>query len=109
MNPSPNPGWRPTVEGMTPADRDHYARITTLRGSVVTIPNLTEQQAQAIADQHGPAERPALTADKKKTTCSRCQGAGGWEEEVRTKSSGGSEVVTKKWVNCRPCGGTGQV
>lgn len=97
-----------TVRGMT---ADHYAQITTPRGSTVVFPDLTTQQATDIAEQYGsPSEFPKpLTASSEKTTCERCDGAGGWEETVETKSKHGSTVITMKWVNCRPCGGTGRL
>lgn len=95
---------------MPPTERDHFATITTPRGSVVHFPFLTEEQAQDIADQYGPTAEPApQVVVGEKRTCSRCHGAGGWNENVTVKTPSGGEVVTQKWVNCRPCGGTGQV
>lgn len=93
--------------------RDHFAEIITPRGSRVFLQNLTEGHAAAIAAQFAEPEvsrSESVTEWAEETkTCERCQGAGGWHENVETKTSGGGTVVTKKWVNCRPCGGTGQV
>lgn len=92
--------------------RDHFAELTTPRGSKVVLQGLTEAHAAAVAAQFAEpdANRDAATEWAGKTkTCGRCQGAGGWHENVETKTAGGGTVVTKKWVNCRPCGGTGQV
>lgn len=110
---SPNP-WQAlrapsTVTGMA---ADHYAQIVTPRGSTVVFPNLDEQDAERIAAEYGPPSEfpvahPVEAAEKR--PCGRCGGAGGWEETVETTSKSGSKVVTKKWVNCRPCGGTGSV
>jgi hypothetical protein len=90
---------------------DHYASITTLRGSVVTIPNLTEEQAAGVAARYGPpAERvPPAEASESTKQCGRCSGAGGWNEPVEVETGSGGKVVTQKWVNCRSCGGTGRV
>jgi hypothetical protein len=92
-------------------DRDHFAILTTLRGSVVSLPNLTEDQADAVAAQYGPpAERvPPAEASESTKQCGRCSGAGGWNEPVEVETGSGGKVVTQKWVNCRPCGGTGRV
>ena len=90
--------------------RDHFADITTPRGSRVYLSNLTEAQAAAVAAQFAPEEVQAPAGWMGKTkTCGQCQGAGGWEETVETKTGSGGTVVTKKRVSCRPCGGTGQV
>jgi hypothetical protein len=92
-------------------NRDHFAAITTPRGSVVSLPFLTQEEAAEVADQFEPPAEPVtpIEAGKETQQCSRCNGAGGWNEEVRTKTGKGGEVVTQKWVNCRPCGGTGRV
>lgn len=93
--------------------RDHFAEITTPRGSKVVLQGLTEAHAATIAAQFA---EPNVGHDEGMTewagntkTCERCQGAGGWNERVETKTAGGGTVVTQRWVNCRPCGGTGQV
>ncbi|MER7063910.1 hypothetical protein [Streptomyces albidoflavus] len=101
-----------TVGGMGAPERDYHATITTPRGSVVVMPFLTEQEADDVARQYGPTSEPPAVqeaAKGEKQSCSRCGGSGGWNEEVRTTTPSGSVVVTKKWVNCRQCGGTGQV
>jgi DnaJ-class molecular chaperone len=97
---------------MEPTERDHFATISTPRGSVVNFPFLTAEQAQDVADQYGPTAQPAPRPEAAKgesQTCGRCQGAGGWYENVTVKTPSGGEVVTQKWVNCRPCRGTGQI
>ncbi len=98
---------------MTPrrADEDHFAAYTTPLGSTVTLPFLTEQQAAEIAEQMAPSVPPARpdAAAGETTTCGQCQGAGGWHEKVEVKTPSGGTVITQKWVNCRPCGGTGQL
>lgn len=93
--------------------RDHFAEITTPRGSHVFLQGLTEAEASAVAAQFA---EPEVSKEESVTewagstkTCERCQGAGGWNEKVETKTPGGGTVVTQKWVNCRPCRGTGQV
>jgi DnaJ-class molecular chaperone len=89
---------------------EHYAHITTPRGSVVSFTGTAEQMA-AVTDAYGPpAEAPDRAGgDDQKRPCSRCNGAGGWYETVKVPTPSGGEVVTQKWVNCRPCGGTGKV
>lgn len=89
---------------------DHFASITTPKGSVVTIPGLTEEQADDIAAQYGPIAEPVAPVESSgdEERCGRCSGAGGWFEEVKVTTPSGGEVVTRKWVNCRPCGGTGK-
>ncbi|MEU8152004.1 hypothetical protein [Nonomuraea sp. NPDC048901] len=92
--------------------RDHFADITTPRGSHVFLQGLTEAQAAAVTAQFAQPDAPEDAtvnewADKKQ--CDRCQGAGGWHETVETPTAGGGTVVTKKWVNCRPCKGSGEV
>lgn len=101
-----DPAYPPRV---TP-DAEHYVSHTTLRGSVITITGLTEKQA-ADATSALTSDRPVARpeAGTETQTCSRCQGAGGWMETVVVKTSSGGTVTTQKWVNCRPCGGTGQV
>lgn len=98
---------------MDPTDRDHFATITTPRGSVVTMPFLTEQQAATIADQYGPpAEplpQPVEAATGEKASCRNCGGKGHWYEPVEVDTPSGGKVTTQKKVNCRPCGGTGEV
>lgn len=70
----------------------------------------TAEQMDAIAQQYGPSSAPVPRPDTAAgRTCSKCRGAGGWYETVRVKTPSGGEVVTQKWVNCRPCGGTGKV
>ncbi|MFF0864137.1 hypothetical protein ACFYUV_20430 [Nonomuraea sp. NPDC003560] len=75
------------------------------------IPNLTAEQAQGVADQYGPPAdpipRPVESADTK--DCGRCGGQGYWYETVEVTTPSGGTVTTQKRVNCRPCGGTGQV
>ncbi|MFD9950794.1 hypothetical protein ACFWYW_58530 [Nonomuraea sp. NPDC059023] len=106
-------GWQnaihpPTVGHMDLTGRDHHATITTPRGSKVVMPFLTEEEAADIAEQYGPpSELPQPQTAAKGDPCGQCGGAGGWETTVETKSKDGSVVITKKWVNCRPCGGTG--
>ena len=94
-------------------DRDHFARIVTPHGSVVEIRNLTEGQAAHIEGQFaGEVDTPLpVSPDElaETATCGRCQGAGGWNEPVEVTTPSGGKVVTQKWVNCRPCGGTGRV
>ncbi len=86
---------------------DYFVTYTTPRGSVITLPFLSEQQKNAVvaALHPGPA-RELTTRDNE--TCNQCQGAGGWHEVVEFKTSSGATVTTRKWVNCRRCGGTGQ-
>lgn len=90
---------------------EHFAQITTPRGSIVHFTG-TAQQMNAIREQYGPvAEPPAAPADAasgNQKQCGQCQGKGGWYETVKVKTPSGGEVVTQKWVNCRPCGGTGK-
>lgn len=88
---------------------DHFVSYTTPRGSVVVLPFLTEAQRDAAAAAFRTEPVQPQQADGERTTCSRCNGAGGWNETVRVKTPSGGEVVTQKWVNCRQCGGTGQV
>jgi hypothetical protein len=90
---------------------DHYAEITTPRGSVVSFTG-TADEMNAVADQYGaPSEFPRAGSggEDQKKPCGKCNGAGGWNETVKVKTPSGGEVVTQKWVNCRPCGGTGKV
>lgn len=111
----------PTVNGMS---ADNFVSYTTPRrttptgavvgGSTVVLPNLTaEQQAAAVhaleRDGQTEAATPQEAAKGETTSCGKCGGAGGWNEPVETKTGGGGTVVTQKWVNCRPCGGSGQV
>jgi hypothetical protein len=93
------------------SSHDHFASITTLRGSVVTVPFLTEEQASGVAAQYGPpAERvPLAEASDATRQCGRCSGAGGWAENVEVDTPSGGKIATQRWVNCRPCGGTGRV
>jgi hypothetical protein len=78
---------------------------------VVSLLGLTQEEAEAVANQFEPPAEPAtpIEAGKETQQCGRCSGAGGWNEEVRIKTGKGGEVVTQRWVNCRPCGGTGRV
>lgn len=87
-------------------DTDHFARIVSPRGSVVTIPYLSEEQAADVAAQYGPVAEPVApsAASEDEGVCGSCNGAGGWFEEVKVKTPSGGEVVTQKWVNCRACG-----
>jgi hypothetical protein len=93
------------------SSHDHFASITTLRGSVVTIPNLTEEQAAEVAARYGPPVEytPPAEASDDTQQCDRCDGAGGWNEPVEVETGSGGKVVTQKWVNCRPCGSSGRV
>lgn len=98
--------------GMDPTERDHFATITTPSGSVVSMPFLTEQQAADIADQYGPPVQPLpprTEAANDTQPCRRCDGNGYWYETVEVETPSGGKVTTQKRVNCRPCGGTGQV
>ncbi|MEV5411032.1 hypothetical protein AB0K60_19580 [Thermopolyspora sp. NPDC052614] len=89
--------------------RDHFAAITTPRGSVVTLTGLTPDEAAAVASQAA-SDRPAVRAEGEGTTkCDNCGGKGGWLEKVETKTPSGSTVVTERWVQCRPCKGMGTV
>ncbi|MGP3917710.1 hypothetical protein [Nonomuraea sp. 10N515B] len=99
---------------MDPTERDHFATITTPRGSTVHFPFLTQDEARDIAEQYGPTADPApkIDAAKEETPkqlCGQCRGAGGWYEDVKVKTPSGGEVVTRKWVGCRPCGGSGRL
>ncbi len=107
--------WHPdaprrTVDHMTTPDRDRHATITTPRGSVVTIPFLTPDEAAQIADAYGPAPdplpQPATAEDTQ--PCGQCNGNGHWYENVEVTTPSGGKVVTQKRVNCRACGGTGR-
>lgn len=93
--------------------RDHFAEITTPRGSRVFLQGLTEAQAAIIAAQFAEPEAQQDSAVTEwageKKRCDNCQGAGRWEETVETKTAGGGTVVTKRWVTCRPCRGSGEV
>jgi hypothetical protein len=97
--------------GFPSDDADHFVTYTTPRGSTVTLPNLTETQRDAAvaALDPGPVLTEAAGKPAEKQTCGRCGGAGGWHETVTTKTGSGGTVTTQKWVNCRPCGGSGQV
>lgn len=84
-----------------------FARITSAKGSVVTIPFLTDEQADDVAAQYGPVAEPvppSAASDDQEESCRQCGGQGGWYEDVKVTTPSGGEVVTKKWVNCRPCG-----
>ncbi|MET8985782.1 hypothetical protein ABZW49_10075 [Nonomuraea wenchangensis] len=97
---------------MSPTDRDHFATLTTPSGSVVHFPNLTGPQADGIAEQYGPPAEPLPLRTESAgdvQQCKRCQGQGYWYETVEVTSPEGSKVTTQKRVNCRPCGGTGQI
>lgn len=98
--------------GLPPDDADHFVTYTTPRGSSVTLPNLTAEQRDAALAALDPGPALAETAAKEPAqtqTCGQCQGAGGWHETVTTKTASGGTVTTQKWVNCRKCGGSGQV
>ncbi|MFF0867611.1 hypothetical protein ACFYUV_38020 [Nonomuraea sp. NPDC003560] len=93
-------------------ERDRFASIITPAGSVVTLPFLTEQQAQGVAAQYGPLAESLprhVQGAAEEKDCSRCQGQGSWEETVEVKTPSGGTVTTRRRVNCRPCGGTGKV
>jgi len=97
---------------MDPTERDHFATITTPAGSVVHLPFLTGQEAQAVADQYGPPADPLPTREEAgadKQPCKRCDGNGYWYETVEVDTPSGGKVTTQKRVNCRACGGTGQI
>jgi hypothetical protein len=98
---------------MDNTERDHFATITTPAGSVVTVPFLTEQQAEKVAEQYGPPAEPLpqpVEAAKGETeSCGNCGGNGYWYESVEVETPSGGKVVTNRRVNCRPCGGTGKV
>ena len=79
MNNRPHHPQRPTVRDMSPTDRDHFAAVTTPRGSVVSIPFLTAEQAADVADQFGPPAEPVAPIEAAKET-QQCSGAGGWNE-----------------------------
>lgn len=70
--------------------------LTTPRGSKVSLPGLSPAQADAV-EAALRSDTPAVVEAAK----------GGWTEKVETKTKGGGTVVTDKWVNCRPCNGTG--
>lgn len=93
---------------MTP-DADHFVSYTTPRGSVVTLPGLTEEQRDAAVATltTEPVEAPQTAAET--TQCGKCGGQGYWMERRETKTATGGTVVTYVRVNCRPCGGSGQV
>lgn len=89
--------------------RDHFAAITTPRGSVVTLTGLTQDEAATIA-RNAASDRPAERAEGEGATqCGNCQGKGGWTEKVETTTPSGTTVVTEKWVSCRPCKGMGTI
>lgn len=88
-------------------ENDHFVTYTTPRGSVITVPFLTEQQRNAVIAALHPGPEGGLTGVDSET-CNRCQGVGGWHEVVEFKTSTGATVVTRKWVNCHQCGGTGE-
>jgi hypothetical protein len=93
-------------------NRDHFAAITTLRGSVVSIPFLTEDEAAEVAEQYGPPAEPIapIEAGKGDTQqCGQCNGMGYWTEMVEMDTPSGGKITTEKRVNCRRCGGTGRV
>jgi len=95
---------------MTPDAPDHFVSYETSRGSTVVLTGLTEAQrdeAAAALTPDPPAVRPVTAAGTK--ACGQCSGAGGWYESVTVKTGSGGTVTTQKWVNCRPCGGSGQV
>ncbi|MFI6318480.1 hypothetical protein ACIBG8_13220 [Nonomuraea sp. NPDC050556] len=94
------------------AEADHFVQYTTPRGSVVVMPNLTAAQRDEIAATFSPGDTPtpaSLEGKGESQSCGQCGGAGYWMETVTTVTPSGSEVTTQKRVNCRQCGGTGQV
>lgn len=91
---------------------DHFAQITTPRGSVAILHGLTEQEAATIARDAAsdrPVARPERASDGGTRLCTNCGGKGGYLEKVETTTAGGSTVVTERWVRCRPCKGNGTV
>lgn len=97
---------------MDPTERDHFATITTPAGSVVNFPFLTAQEADGIAQQYGPPTGPLpprVEAAKDQQSCGRCDGNGYWYEDVEVETPSGGKVTTQKRVNCRTCGGTGEL
>jgi ribosomal protein L34E len=86
---------------------DHFAQITTPRGSVAILHGLTEQEAATVA-RAATSDRPVERAQGEGTTqCGNCAGKGGWMEKVETKTPSGTTVITERWVPCRPCKGMG--
>jgi len=87
--------------------RDYFAQITTPYGSVVALTRLTRQEAAAIA-RVAVSDRPVVdrTEDEDRE-CPSCGGRGGRLEKIGTRAPGRSIVITDRWVNCRPCAGTG--
>ncbi|MGW4663162.1 hypothetical protein [Streptosporangium sandarakinum] len=96
---------------MTTPDALETVSVTTPRGSTVVLPYLTAEQRDATVaaltepGDHPPVPHPGPIAAG---ACSRCGGAGGWNEQKKQKTGSGGEVVVNVWVRCRPCGGTGQ-
>lgn len=90
-------------------DADYHVTYTTPRGSTVVLPFLTKEQRDAAVESlsGGDVTPPEFAGETK--TCGQCSGAGGWYETVTVKTPSGGTITTQKWVNCRPCGGTGQV
>lgn len=80
--------------------------LTTPRGSKVSLPGLSPAQADAV-EAALRSDTSAVVEAAKGDPCDSCGGKGGWTEKVETKTKGGGTVVTDKWVNCRPCNGTG--
>lgn len=49
-------------------------------------------------------ERPPLTVEGQ--TCTRCNGAGGWNNKTLNR---GGDVISEEWVKCSVCSGTGSI
>ncbi|MFI0424689.1 hypothetical protein [Spongiactinospora sp. 9N601] len=97
---------------MPPQEDGHFAEIITPGGSHVVMYGITAAHAADVAARHAPEERgpdPTPQVAAEPTPCTNCQGAGGWFEEVITKTPSGGTVITKKWIACRPCKSTGQI
>lgn len=93
---------------MTPQG-NHYVTIPAAGGSRVTLPFLTEAQADEATARFAQPETPILDAAQEYETCGDCSGAGGWNTTEQQKTASGGTVSVTVWKKCYRCKGNGQV